>query len=210
VTASRTIDVSRLPPQVMDHRSPIWWGNLLLLVIETTMFALLVATYFYLRVVDFQQWPPPRVNQEPILYHPFPTLGAGTINLVIILVSLAPTIWASQGCLKRKVNGVKIAMVIACLFGVAAILLRFQEFQGIQFKWSDNAYASIVWLIFGMHLAHLITGTCENAIMTVWIFLKGLDDKHARDIRVTSVYWYWIVGVWVLLYILVYWAPRWM
>jgi len=61
-----------------------------------------------------------------------------------------------------------------------------------------------------MHLAHLITGTCENVIMTVWIFFKGMDDKHARDIRVTGVYWYWIVVIWVLLYIVVYWVPRWM
>ena len=54
-----TIDVSDLPPAVEDHRSPIWWGNLLLLCIETTMFGLLVATYFYLRM-NFNQWPPVR------------------------------------------------------------------------------------------------------------------------------------------------------
>jgi hypothetical protein len=26
---------------------------------------------------------------------------------------------------------------------------------------------------------------------------------------VTAVYWYWVVGMWVLLYLLIYWYPRW-
>jgi cytochrome c oxidase subunit 3 len=210
MNGQRFIDVSHLPAQVLDRRSPIWWGNLLLLLIETTMFALLVATYFYIRVVDFDQWPPPRVNRAPILYHPVPSLGIANINLAIIVISLLPMFWVDRACLKRNVPAVKTGLVFAVAFGVVAIVLRFGEFQALHFKWSDNAYASIVWLILGMHLAHLITSTCENLLMTVWIFLKGMDDKHARDIRVTGVYWYWVVGVWVLLYILIYWGPRWL
>src|SRR5205085_2264486 len=123
--AVRTIDVSELPPHVMDHRSPIWWGNVLLLCIETTMFA-----------------------------------------------------------------------------------LRFLEFSGLKFRWDDNAYAAIVWTTIGMHLLHLVTGTAENFIMTLWVWLKGMDDKHARDVRVGAVYWYWIVGIWVPLYVIIYFGPR--
>jgi hypothetical protein len=36
-----------------------------------------------------------------------------------------------------------------------------------------------------------------------------MDDKHAVDLTVTAVYWYWIVGIWaLLLFPLVYLAPR--
>jgi cytochrome c oxidase subunit 3 len=210
MNARAVIDVSHLKAHVMDHRSPIWWGNLLLLLIETTMFSLLVATYFYLRVVDFDQWPPPRVDRVPVLYHPVPALGVANANLLIILLSFAPMFWTDRACLKRNIGVVKSGLVVCVLFGVITIVLRFQEFQALHFKWSDNAYASIVWLILGMHLAHLITATCENALMTVWVFVKGLDDQHARDIRVTASYWYWVIGIWVLLYLLIYWGPRWM
>jgi len=41
-----------------------------------------------------------------------------------------------------------------------------------------------------------------------WTFIKGVDDKHALDLTVTAVYWYWIVGMWVLLFPLIYIAPR--
>src|SRR3954469_619249 len=79
-----TIDVSDLPPSALDHRSPIWIGNALLLAIETTMFAILVATYFYLRQ-NFENWPPPQVNFYPPNLHPAPDLFWGTLNLVVIL-----------------------------------------------------------------------------------------------------------------------------
>jgi len=209
MNARPVIDVSHLPASVMDHRSQIWWGNLLLLVIETTMFGILVAAYLYIRVVDFDQWPPVQSNQIPVLYHPVPDLGFGTVNLVVLLVSLIPMFWVDRACLKRNVQAVRVGLTISILFGIGTILLRFAEFRGIHFKWNDNAYASVVWTILGIHLAHLITATCENGVMAVWVFLKGLDDKHARDVRVTGVYWYWVVGIWVVLYVICYWFPRW-
>jgi heme/copper-type cytochrome/quinol oxidase subunit 3 len=173
------------------------------------MFALLLSTYFYLRVVDFDLWPPPRVDRLPILYHPVPDLGVPTFNLLLLLVSFWPMYRVDRACLKGDVATVRRGLVICLGLGVVCIALRFVEFQALHFKWNDNAYASTVWLILGMHLAHLITATCENAIMTLWIFVKGMDAQHARDIRVTGVYWYWVIGIWVLLYLIVYWGPRW-
>ena len=43
------IDVSNLPHHEFDTYDPVWWGNNFLLAIETSMFAILIATYFYLR-----------------------------------------------------------------------------------------------------------------------------------------------------------------
>lgn len=209
MTPRAVIDVSDLPGSAMDHRSPIWWGNLLLLLIETTMIALLVATYFYLRVVDISLWPPPKVNQLPILYHPVPSLLIPTINLLVILAGLVPMIWTDRACLARNAGAVKAGLLLWMLFGIASIVLRFYEFPALHFRWNDNAYASVVWTLLGLHLSHLIACTAENSIMAAWVLTKGLDDKHARDVRVTATYWYWIAGVWVLLYVLVYWTPRW-
>lgn len=208
MTRRPTIDISHLPPDTLDHRSPIWWGNFLLLMIETTMFAILVGVYLYLRLIGFQQWPPPLVDVHPPNYHPVPELKIATINLVLLLVSLAPMIVVDRACSKRQLNVVRIGLVVCILFGLAAIWLRFHEFHALLFRWDTNAYGSVTWTILGMHLLHLITGTVENGLMTAWIFRHGMDDKHARDIRVGAVYWYWIVGIWVLLYGLVFWGPR--
>jgi cytochrome c oxidase subunit 3 len=204
------IDVSALPRTVLDHRSPIWWGNVLLLAIETTMFSILVASYFYYRVVDFSVWPPPRVNQLPVLYHSTPALLVPAINLALLLLSVLPMAWADKACLKRRAGQVKTALVICVLLGGIVIGLRFVEFKSLQFRWDDNAYASIIWTMAGMHLIHVIIATSELLIMALWLFLKGMDDKHARDVRVTASYWYWVAGIWVVLYLVIYGGPRWL
>lgn len=45
----RTLDVSALPAAVLDSRSLVWWGTIVMTVIETLVFAITVAAYFYLR-----------------------------------------------------------------------------------------------------------------------------------------------------------------
>jgi cytochrome c oxidase subunit 3 len=181
---------------------------LLLLMIETTMFAILVGAYLYFRIIDFKQWPPPLVDVQPPIYNPVPALKVPTINLILILLSVIPMIFADRACFKRNTNVAKIGLAFCILFGLITIGLRFYEFGSLHFRWDSNAYGSVTWTVLGMHLLHLITGTCENGIMAAWIFIHGMDDKHARDVHVGAIYWYWIAGIWLLLYGLVFWGPR--
>jgi len=204
-----TLDVSRLPSSAEDHRSPIWWGNVLFLLIETTTLGIMVASYLYFRVVDFQQWPPPRVNHMPILYKPLPDLPIGTVNLALILLGCLPMAWVDRSCLKMKARPVKIGLMIGIVIGLVSAILRYFEFSAIHFKWNDNAYASVVWTILGLHMSYIVTATVESILMLAWIFLHPLDVKHARDIRTTAIYWYWVAGTWLLLYLLIYWVPHW-
>jgi heme/copper-type cytochrome/quinol oxidase subunit 3 len=205
-----TIDVSNLPNVAMDHHSPVWWGNMLLLAIETTMFALLVAMLFYVRVVDFVVWPPPMPNL-PVLYNSAPDLLMPTICLLILLLSVLPMVWVDRACLKRNDTAIKMGLVICVLMGTGAMLIRiFYGFAALHFKWNDNAYASITWTILGLHLTHIFVATSELLIMTIWAFVKGLDAKHARDIRITASYWYWVAGIWLLLYLVIWGGTRWL
>lgn len=206
-TLRPTIDVSRLPTSELDHRAMIWWGNLLLLAIETTMFALLIASYFYVKQ-NFQSWPPPQTNWAIARYNTVPSLLFSTINLGVIVLSCAPMLWADRSALHRNPRGALWGLVLCLVLGLLAIGVRFKEFSGLNFRWDDNAYGSMVWTILGLHLTHLIVGSLENVIMIAWIAVHGMDAKHARDIRVNAVYWYWIGAVWVILYAIVYLGPR--
>jgi len=201
------IDVSKLPAAVEDHTSPIWWGNLFMLLIETTMFALLVGTYFYLRM-NFTHWPP--VRSDAALYKTDPNLGFATANLLVLIASCVPMFIVDRACLRMDLRTVQLGMTAMVLVGLVTIALRFFEFSGLKFRWDDNAYSAIIWTMLGMHLLHLITGTAENLLMTLWVWLKGLDVRHARDVRVGAAYWYWIAGIWIPLYAIVYFGPRWL
>src|SRR3954463_7396082 len=93
------IDVSKLPSSALDYRSPLWWGNALLLCIETSMFALVIASYLYFRR-NFEQWPPPKVDQIPPIEHPLPFLPLASVNLILMLLSVVPMIIADRACLR--------------------------------------------------------------------------------------------------------------
>ena len=203
----RVLDVSEMPDVALDHRSPIWWGNTLLLVIETVMFALLVAAYFYLRL-QFEQWPPPLVSQFPPEAHPVPVLKLPLIGLLILVVSAAPMALVDWAALRRKARPVILGLSVTILLGLGVIVSRWFEFHALKFRWDENAYGSITWLIVGMHFTHLIVATCEALIMLAWVLTHGLDDKHARDIRTTAIYWYWVVGTWVILFAIIWFTPR--
>jgi cytochrome c oxidase subunit III len=201
------IDVSTLPDSEADHRSLVWWGNAMLLIVETTMFALLIAAYFYVRP-NFDAWPPARVNGPFGVFDPVPALRWPTINLCVLLFTLVPMIRADRASLRLDCRAVIVALSLLLVLGAICIALRFREFSALHFRWDENSYASIVWTTVGLHLLHLIVGVLETVMMLAWALRHGLDKKHARDVRVTAVYWYWVVGTWLVLYAIMFVGPR--
>lgn len=200
------IDVSELPHHGFDTVDTIWWGNNFLLAIETSMFAILIATYFYLRQ-NIDPWPPPLAQLTAPL-RPLPDLTYGTANAVLLLLSCGAMIRVDLSARRGARTPTLRGLIICLLFALVAIMLRSFEFGAVKFRWDSNAYGSVVWFILGMHLLHLITLTCETMLMTAWSLTRDFDLKHRVDITALAVYWYWVVGMWLVLYAVVYWAPR--
>ena len=208
LTLRPNLDVRHLPESAFGPRTPLWWGNTLLLFIETTMFVLLGASYFYLRQ-NFHEWPPNNPNVNPPLYHTLPDLWPSTWVLVILLAGCIPAALAHLAALKLKTWPTRIGLLLTIAAGIAATAVRFYEFKGLHFWWDDNAYGSITWTILGMHLLHLITLTLECAVMASYVLRHPLHEQRAEDVTLTSIYFYWVAGIWLIFYLIVYWTPRW-
>jgi heme/copper-type cytochrome/quinol oxidase subunit 3 len=204
----KVLDVSKLPATRFDEKSTLWWGNNWGLAIETAVFGILVAMYFSVRM-SISAWLPPRTTPGlPVLHNPLPDVVFPTIVLTVFLVSLAPGIYLDLAARKRDATAVKTGLVVTLSFNVALLILRYFEYDALQFKWNDNAYGSATWTILGMHMIHLFVMAGEDSYLLLWSFVKGVDEKHCLDVTVAAVYWYWIVGTWIFLYLLVFWGPR--
>jgi cytochrome c oxidase subunit 3 len=199
MTFDPTIDVSDLPEHGFGHHEPIWWGNVVMIVIESTMFAMLVATLLYLRG-NFPEWPPH--GTAP------PDLGAGTANVIMLLASLVPAVWSSHVAEHGSRGRVTVLMWIVFGFCLATLALRALEFTGLHCRWDDHAYGSVVWTILGLHTGHLLAATLETAVLLVYLGRRELDAHHRLDLTLDSLYWYFVVGVWIPFYGLVYLFPR--
>jgi heme/copper-type cytochrome/quinol oxidase subunit 3 len=200
-----------------------------MLAIESMTVLLMIVIYFYLQG-NFERWPPPRTDASPPILDPVPDLGVSSLNLALMLLSLIPTIRVDRAARRvthviesaereaRPPSGVAGAVegrrVILALLGLltvvtlASMILRFLEFRGLHFVWNDNAYASTVWTILGLHGLYILMSFGELALLWVWVWQRGLTDKHAIDATLATASWYWVVGVWVVLYAVVYWWPR--
>jgi heme/copper-type cytochrome/quinol oxidase subunit 3 len=203
----RVLDVSALPTAVFGPRSPVWWGNTLLMLTESMSVGLLIASYLYLRQ-NFAGWPPPNPNAQPPLLRPLPDLPLPTIELVVMLVSCVFTMMTNRAA--RAIDGrrTRLGLWVSFVVILALIAARFYEFQGLHVRWNDNAYASIVWTLISLHLTYLLVGAGETLIMALWLCCSELDEHHAHDVILTGIYWYWTVGAWVLIYAVVYIGAR--
>src|SRR2546423_13992521 len=208
MTTQPKIDVSHLPEHAMDSRATLWWGNALMMMIEPTTVVLLLAVGFYSRRNFTDASPPPRVNEQPIIYDPVPRLTLGTINTILIVASCALMYWTDMAA--RRLDTKKSRVGLAIMLGVATVAcaMRWFEFPKFFFKWDENAYASIVWWTLAMHFVYLLAAVGEFAFMLIWVLRRPMDEKHALDTTLAGGYWYWVAATWAVTYAVIYFGPR--
>jgi cytochrome c oxidase subunit 1/cytochrome c oxidase subunit I+III len=206
MSTRNVIDVSNLPHHGFDTYDPVWWGNNGLLAIETSMFAILIATYFYLRQ-NFALWPPPLAELTAPL-RPLPDLGYGTVNTILLVLGCIPMALTDRAARRGDRSSCEIGLFICLVAGVIAMVLRGFEFSAVHFRWDSNAYGSVVWFLLGMHMMHLLILTSEITLLFIWLETREFDMKHRVDIVTIAVYWYWVTAIWLIVYAVVYFTPR--
>jgi heme/copper-type cytochrome/quinol oxidase subunit 3 len=199
MNSTANIDVSRLATIGEGPRSSIWWGNLGMVTIESTVFALVIASYFYLRT-RAHAWPPQGI--------PDPSLALPTWNLLLMLASCVPMAWIDTHAKNEKARELRILMVLITLIMVPILYLRYREFGALGTNWSEHSYGSLIWTMMGLHTGHLVASFLEDAVLTFYAFKRPLDEKHRLDLSINSFYWFFVVGSWVFLYAVIFWAPR--
>ena len=199
------IDATQLAQHAFGPRAPVWWGNMLMLVIESMSMTILAVSYFYIRQ-NFHQWPPPSPHL-PLVFHN-PELLFSSINIALLLASFPLATWIDFAAKRGQARGVRLGLVILLLIGFVSLGLRVFEFRGLHLRWDENAYGSVVWGTLAMHFIYILGSLGEVASITLWVFLHEWDMKHAVDVTLTAIYWNWMVVVGLLVYLLIFWVPR--
>ena len=192
------IDVARLPPYAFGQRSLIWWGTMGMIVIEGTMFAMLIAAYFYLKG-RAPHWPP---GQLP------PALLWGTLNTGLLLLSTIPNQLTKVAAEKRDLGRVRLWLAAALAVGLAFNIVRIFEFRALNVWWDENAYGSILWTLLGFHTFHIVTDFIDSSVLLALVFIGPLKESHFVDVADNAMYWYFVVLSWIPIYAVIYIVPR--
>src|SRR3954468_8907021 len=188
-------DLTELPTVTFGHRSLMWWGTLGFMVIEGWTLALIAAMYFYIRQ-NFLTWPPLRT--------PHPSLLVPTINLAVMLVSVIPVYLTDRAARRLDLGGVKLWLLVSTLVSVAIPVLRWYELWSLNVRWDTNAYGSAAWLLVGTHASLLLLDLADTVGLTLFYWTRPMPIKAMSDTSDNSLYWYFMVGVWIPIYLIVY------
>src|SRR5437764_14349733 len=113
-----------------SHRSLMWWGTLGLIGIESTVFALAIVMYFFLRN---------HADVWPMMAAP-PQLLWGTVNTLILLASMWPNHLAKRAGERLDRRGVQVWLTICLVMSLAFLAIRWLEFAALNVRWDRNAY----------------------------------------------------------------------
>jgi cytochrome c oxidase subunit III len=194
----RTIDVSTLPTFAYGHRNIVWWGTGAMMIIEGSMFALLIVSYIYLKGRN-QHWPPGFF--APVLFW-------GTLNTAVMLLSVVPNYIYKRAAEALDLYRMRRWMLVALVFGVAFNIIRIFEYRALNVWWDSNAYGSIVWALLTFHTVHTLTDLGDSIVLTVMMFTGPVQESHFVDVSENAYYWYFVVIAWIPLYVCIYLAPR--
>jgi len=199
MSARPSIDVSRLPTYAFGHRALTWWATWSMMFMEGTMLGILLVSYFFLRTA-VPHWPPGRTLP--------PNLFWGTLNTIIIVVSVIPNHLTKRASENLNLKGVRLWMIVTALFAVAFLIIRIFEFRNLNCRWDENAYGSIVWFNMVFHTSHVLTDFVDTMVLIVLMFVGPIEGKRFVDVSENCIYWNFVIVIWLMIYLVIYIAPR--
>lgn len=194
-------DVGALPRTVFGHRSMMWWGTLGFIIIEGSTLFICVVSYFYLRR-NFSTWPPEHVFR--------PALLIPTVQAALMLLSNIPMRWADKASTRMDIQGVRRGFLVCSVLAIAMTILRWLEFRALNVRWDSNAYGSAAWATLTAHATLLLLELAETITFTVLLFQSHVEESDLSGASDNAFYWYFMTGVWIPLYVIVFLSPYFM
>lgn len=201
MSTSHLIRKEELPELLTGAKAPIWWAMVVLVTIETTVFATLISSYFYLRFTT-PEWPPVGIP-EPDLFLPI-------VNTVVLFASSVAVYIGSSGIKKGKIKrlkwGVGIGILLEIVFFAIKIVLSLQTPYG----WTDHAYGSIFFTISRLHTLHVLAAILMASVAWVLAMRGYFTEERRLGIQAINIYWQFVAVIWIPVFVVLFLVPRWL
>ncbi|HZQ09313.1 MAG TPA: cytochrome c oxidase subunit I [Anaerolineae bacterium] len=177
---------------------PVFLGMVFLSLTEAAELAGTIVVYFYLRS-GTNDWPPGDM--------PLPQLLLPTLGTVLLLLALIPSYLDEKAVKKDDIRGVIINLILEVVLQAAFIALLTYHLATLEFKWDENAYASIYWI--AIFLTLLFTGaTVFEGIYLVVQAVRGyFNSERHWALEVDGISNYVGIAQWVLVYLTLFIYP---
>jgi len=126
------------------------------------------------------------------------------ISTVIIIISSFFMQWAVFAARKNQGANLKISLITTLGLGLAFIFTQFVGWnmlvnEGVFFV--GNPSGSFVYVISGLHLAHLAGGI----IYLLYVITRAIQDRinsgNFLSVQLAATYWHFLGGLWIYLFV---------
>ena len=169
-----------------------WWGMVILIMTEATVFASLLSAYFFLRAAS-SEWPLGGI--EP------PEIGPRIIAFTVALLGSSVPLVIAERAVRRDAHRVVRAMLfLSFALGFAFVVNQALEYRDLGFGLRDNAYTSSFYLITGLHGLHVVIGLVMSIVVQLKAGLGKLDSRRHLTLDVFALYWHFVDVVWIFVF----------
>jgi heme/copper-type cytochrome/quinol oxidase subunit 3 len=193
--------VSEPPTPRVTRRSysTAWWGMIVLISTEGMVFAILIAAYMFLRASS-KHWPPPGTE--------LPELPLTLAFSVVLWGSSVPIFWAEAAIQKGKQASLRAGLLISFVMGLSFLAYTGKDFMDLHYGWRDSAYASIFYVIVGLHGIHVVIGLAMNLVVQIKAWQAKFTAHRHTTVEVFSLYWHFVDVVWLFVMPTVFLSPH--
>lgn len=181
-----------------------WWGMVLFIGVEATLFTLLLVSYFYLRFRSGPVWPPDGIED--------PKLKLVLIMSAVLWSSSYPVHMAHHAIKKGDAKKLKLYLAIGFVLGAIFLALQLaKEYPDIarhEFTPRTDAYGSLFFTITGLHGAHVFVGLMMNAWVQMRAWQGAFDRYHHVSVQNFVMYWHFVDIVWLFVLTVLYLSPH--
>jgi heme/copper-type cytochrome/quinol oxidase subunit 3 len=192
-----------LPNVSSGPRSLGWCGIVLLIATEAVLFALLIASYWYLRFRAGPVWPPDGIKA--------PDLKLPIIMSVILWSSSIPAHIADRGIRKgsqvRLRTGLLLAFVLGALFFGLEAGMDYPKAL-MEHPPSSGAYGTLYFSLTGLHLTHVLVGLAFSFWVQVRAWRGAFTEFRHVTVQNFVLYWHFVDTVWLFVLATVYLSPH--
>ena len=185
------------PPPASSSINAVQLGVLLLIGSEIMLFAGLLAVYTAFRFGNLT-WPSAQ------LYLPVKVTWVNTF----FLLSSCYTMYRAVSAGRKDLRGSLVTyLTVTALLGT--LFVSIQGYEWVQlirdgFTITTGVYGATFYLLIGCHALHVL-GAVVWLLVVVWLARQGrFPPSRFVGVEVCAWYWYFVGGLWVLLFALVY------
>jgi cytochrome c oxidase subunit 3 len=167
----------------------------MVLASETALFATLVMSYLLLRTGQ-AGW--------PYMHPSVSRLVVPALNTTVLLVSAAVA-WRSSLAIQRGEAGrLKAGLALACTLGILFIAGQIFEFTRSGMRPDDPAFGGVFFALMGFHAVHVLAGVVVLGLNLLRAQLGDFDQEKHVAVDVGTWFWYYVTGVWLVLFTVLY------